>query len=155
MGCLFFVIKIPCTGYPYIWSCLVRDVSRVWSSSSSAPGFFSVLASCAFTANSCHVKIIQIHFFHCFTCIGKQPVQDSRKGWMELEKLHEAPKTGTEERTKSRRIHWILFSQKKLWQIDSHLEISFWVLPFFVSLGPHCHVGRVAKCQFHVKISAK
>ena len=142
MVCLFFVIKIPCTGYPYIWFCLVRDVSRVWSSSSSAPGFFSVLASCAFTANSCHVKIIKIHFFHCFTCIGKQPVQDSRKGWMELEKLHEAPKTGTEKRKK-----WGRIQLKEI--------MADWFPPgnMFLSTSILCQLGPTLSCRQSCEMS--
>ena len=150
MVCLFFVIKIPCTGYPYIWSCLVRDVSRVWSSSSSAPEFFSVPASCAFTATVVMLKLYKYIFVIALPAsVNSQCkiVERAEWSWKNCTRLQ---KLGLKEEKNEG-----ILSQKTLWLIDSHLEISFWVLPFFVSLGPHCHVGRVAKCQFHVKISAK
>ena len=86
--------------------------------------------------------MIQIHFFHCFTCIGKQPVQDSRKGWMELEKLHEAPKTGTEKRKK-----WGRIQLKEI--------MADWFPPgnMFLSTSILCQLGPTLSCRQSCEMS--
>ena len=74
-------------------------------------------------------------------------MQDSRKGWMELEKLHEVPKTGTEERKKIRAYSLNTIQPKEI--------MADWFPPGnkFLSTSILCQLGPTLSCRQSCEMS--